>query len=51
MDPAGLVAVGAVDADAHKDLGGQYEVKGFPTIKVGSYKLISLFAYLFFTLM
>ena len=26
--------MGAVDADAHKDLGGRYGVKGFPTIKV-----------------
>lgn len=26
--------VGAVDADQHKSLGGQYGVRGFPTIKV-----------------
>lgn len=26
--------VGAVDADKHQSLGGQYAVKGFPTIKI-----------------
>lgn len=26
--------VAAVDADAHRELGGKYGVKGFPTIKV-----------------
>lgn len=26
--------VGAVDADQHKSLGGQYGVQGFPTIKI-----------------
>ena len=26
--------VGAVDADSHQSLGGQYGVKGFPTIKI-----------------
>lgn len=26
--------MGAVDADQHKALGGQYGVRGFPTIKV-----------------
>lgn len=26
--------VGAVDADQHKSLGGQYGVNGFPTIKI-----------------
>lgn len=26
--------VGAVDADQHKSLGGQYGVRGFPTIKI-----------------
>ena len=26
--------VGAVNADEHKSLGGQYEVRGFPTIKI-----------------
>ncbi|KAM6906014.1 protein disulfide-isomerase A6 isoform 2-T2 [Lycodopsis pacificus] len=30
----GIVKVGAVDSDQHKSLGGQYGVKGFPTIKV-----------------
>ncbi|MEE6512456.1 hypothetical protein FKM82_019459 [Ascaphus truei] len=30
----GVVKVGAVDADKHQSLGGQYGVKGFPTIKV-----------------
>jgi len=30
----GIVKLGAVDADAHRDLGGQYGVQGFPTIKV-----------------
>ena len=30
----GAVRIGAVDADAHKSLGGQYGVKGFPTIKI-----------------
>ena len=28
------IRVGAVDADKHKDLGGQYQVQGFPTIKL-----------------
>eukprot|EP00282_Hemiselmis_andersenii_P008385 CAMPEP_0114140228 /NCGR_PEP_ID=MMETSP0043_2-20121206/17267_1 /TAXON_ID=464988 /ORGANISM="Hemiselmis andersenii, Strain CCMP644" /LENGTH=423 /DNA_ID=CAMNT_0001234297 /DNA_START=59 /DNA_END=1329 /DNA_ORIENTATION=- len=28
------VRVGSVDADKHKELGGQYDVRGFPTIKV-----------------
>ena len=26
--------MGAVNADDHKSLGGQYQVQGFPTIKV-----------------
>ncbi len=26
--------LGAVNADEHKQLGGQYGVKGFPTIKI-----------------
>lgn len=26
--------VGAVDADKHQSLGGQYGVQGFPTIKI-----------------
>lgn len=26
--------VGAVDADKHQSLGGQYGVRGFPTIKI-----------------
>lgn len=30
----GIVKVGAVNADEHKSLGGQYGVQGFPTIKV-----------------
>ncbi|KAM4772251.1 protein disulfide-isomerase A6 [Rhinophrynus dorsalis] len=30
----GVVKVGAVDADKHKSLGGQYGVQGFPTIKI-----------------
>jgi len=30
----GVVKVGAVNADEHKSIGGQYGVKGFPTIKV-----------------
>ena len=30
----GIVKVGAVDADAHKSLGQQFGVSGFPTIKV-----------------
>lgn len=28
--------LGAVNADEHKQLGGQYGIKGFPTIKVFS---------------
>ncbi|XP_061602306.1 protein disulfide-isomerase A6 isoform X2 [Cololabis saira] len=30
----GIVKIGAVDADQHKSMGGQYGVRGFPTIKV-----------------
>ncbi|KAJ3607014.1 hypothetical protein NHX12_026529 [Muraenolepis orangiensis] len=30
----GVVKVGAVDADQHKSLGSQFNVRGFPTIKV-----------------
>ncbi|XP_077147547.1 protein disulfide-isomerase A6 isoform X1 [Ranitomeya variabilis] len=30
----GIVKVGAVDCDQHKALGGQYEIRGFPTIKI-----------------
>ncbi|XP_055386735.1 protein disulfide-isomerase A6 homolog [Condylostylus longicornis] len=30
----GVVKVGAVNADDHKSLGGQYGVQGFPTIKI-----------------
>ncbi|XP_015420428.1 PREDICTED: protein disulfide-isomerase A6 [Myotis davidii] len=30
----GVVKVGAVDADKHQSLGGQYGVQGFPTIKI-----------------
>lgn len=32
--PQGVVKVGAVDADKHQSLGGQYGVQGFPTIKI-----------------
>jgi len=30
----GIVKVGAIDSDAHKNTGGEYGVKGFPTIKL-----------------
>lgn len=30
----GVVKVGAVNADEHRDLGGRYGIKGFPTIKI-----------------
>lgn len=30
----GVVKVGAVDCDEHKDLAGKYGVQGFPTIKI-----------------
>ncbi|KAF2352259.1 disulfide isomerase [Trinorchestia longiramus] len=30
----GVVKVGAVDADEHKSLAGQYGIRGFPTIKI-----------------
>lgn len=30
----GVVKVGAVDCDEHKDLAGKFGVRGFPTIKV-----------------
>lgn len=30
----GIVKVGSVDADAHRELGGRFGVKGFPTIKI-----------------
>ncbi|XP_067952030.1 protein disulfide-isomerase A6-like [Watersipora subatra] len=30
----GIVNVAAVDADAHRSVGGQYGVQGFPTIKI-----------------
>lgn len=30
----GVVKVGAVNADEHRDIGGQYGVRGFPTIKI-----------------
>jgi protein disulfide-isomerase A6 len=30
----GVVKLGAVNADEHKSLGGQYQVQGFPTIKI-----------------
>ncbi|XP_023690500.1 protein disulfide-isomerase A6 [Paramormyrops kingsleyae] len=30
----GVVKVGAVDADQHKSLAGQYGIRGFPTIKI-----------------
>ena len=29
-----LSQIGAVNADDHKSLGGQYQVQGFPTIKL-----------------
>lgn len=29
-----VVKVGAVNADEHQSLGGQYGVEGFPTIKI-----------------
>ena len=29
-----IVQIGAVNADEHKSLGGQYQVQGFPTIKI-----------------
>ena len=32
----GVVKVGAVDCDEHKDLAGKFGVRGFPTIKVFS---------------
>ncbi|GFR51819.1 hypothetical protein Agub_g14281 [Astrephomene gubernaculifera] len=30
----GIVAVGAIDTDAHKEVGGEYRIQGFPTIKL-----------------
>jgi len=30
----GVVKVAAVDVDTHKELGGRYGIKGFPTIKI-----------------
>lgn len=30
----GIIKVGSVNADEHKSLGGQYGVRGFPTIKI-----------------
>jgi protein disulfide-isomerase A6 len=30
----GIVKLGALDASEHQSLGGQYGVKGFPTIKI-----------------
>ncbi|MGH0120673.1 UNVERIFIED_CONTAM: hypothetical protein FKN15_035059 [Acipenser sinensis] len=33
-DGEGVVKIGAVDADQHKSLGGQYGIRGFPTIKI-----------------
>jgi len=30
----GVVNLGAVDADKHRDLGGKFGIKGFPTIKI-----------------
>ncbi|KAK9811676.1 hypothetical protein WJX72_008165 [[Myrmecia] bisecta] len=35
---SGLVKVGAVDADQHKELGGEYGIQGFPTIKLMNVK-------------
>lgn len=34
MSSQDVVKVGAVDADRHQSLGGQYGVQGFPTIKI-----------------
>lgn len=34
MSSQDVVKVGAVDADKHQSLGGQYGVQGFPTIKI-----------------
>jgi protein disulfide-isomerase A6 len=36
----GFVKVGAVDADQHRELGGRYGIRGFPTIKVNCYFMI-----------
>ncbi|XP_022694430.1 protein disulfide-isomerase A6 homolog [Varroa jacobsoni] len=30
----GVVKIGAIDADQHKSIGGQYGIRGFPTIKI-----------------
>jgi protein disulfide-isomerase A6 len=30
----GVVKVGAVDCDQHKDIAGQFQVRGFPTLKI-----------------
>lgn len=30
----GVVKIAAVNADEHQSLGGQYQIQGFPTIKV-----------------
>ena len=30
----GVVKLGAVNADEHRSLGGQYGIQGFPTIKI-----------------
>lgn len=30
----GIIKIGAVNADEHKSLGQQYEIRGFPTIKI-----------------
>lgn len=30
----GILGVAAIDADAHKELGGQFSIQGFPTIKI-----------------
>ena len=30
----GMVKVGAVNADDHGDIGGRYDIQGFPTIKI-----------------
>jgi protein disulfide-isomerase A6 len=29
----GMVTIAAVDADAHKELGAEYQIQGFPTLK------------------
>jgi protein disulfide-isomerase A6 len=40
-----MLAVGAVNADEHKSLAGEYGIKGFPTIKVSVHILGGLSMY------